>query len=197
MAQAILIALIGLLTCLMVFLGLAYKKRLVLSEELSKARRLLQETELARNEAQKELERQMEIVKMLEANVRRRAEDVSSLKAAGEEVRELYAESERERDTLIRKSEEKSQELERRHRLIVDLQDEIENLIRERAELADASYARELALRREYEAKLRQERSRREVLEEKLSALDEIVRLRNRLRRLADELEELARQSRP
>lgn len=197
MAQAILIALIGLLTCLMVFLGLAYKKRLVLSEELSKAKRLLQETELARNEAQRELERQTEIVKMLEANVRRRAEDVSSLKAAGEEVRELYAESERERDTLIRKSEEKSQELERRHRLIVDLQDEIENLIRERAELADASYARELALRREYEAKLRQERSRREVLEEKLSALDEIVRLRNRLRRLADELEELARQSRP
>lgn len=186
-------ATLGLVAGLAVLLGLAYRRQAELLRELSRERALGRQARDRAEEFGRELERQREMVRVLEARLLRQAEDVSSLRTAGREARELYAESEKERGALLRRGEEKSQELERRHQRIVALQEEVERLASDCSALADAAHERELAVRREYEARLRQERSRREVLEEKLAVLRELEALRDRLARLADEIEAVAR----
>ncbi len=93
---------------------------------------------------------------------------------------------------LARRLDEQTAELYRRHQRIVELQEEVERLTRERIESADRAAGREDGVRREYEAALRNERARRRALEKNLTELDDIRRLRDKLKVLVEEMERLA-----
>ena len=159
------------------------------------ARRLRLERELARTQSRLE-EARSELSSRSEARngglsleSARRGEELSAARENEREARARSADLERERTRILRRLEEKTAELFRRHQRIVELQDEVESLMRRRLAAADAAGAREQKLRREYEAALRDERERRETLEKKLGALVEITALRDRLRRLVEEME--------
>lgn len=133
----------------------------------------------------------------LAAESRRHGKMVSSLREGDEERRRSYTRAEQERREMSRVAEEKSDELIQRHNRIVELAGQVERLVREKSDARDAAHERERELRRVYEAELRNERLRREELEEKLAVLDEITGLRAKLHRLADKMQELVRKESP
>jgi hypothetical protein len=131
--------------------------------------------------------------KNLEDRTERQDAAISDLRARKAETQKSHAASEKEVGILLRSSEDKSSELIRRHNRILELQTEVERLTRESERASELLRAREQRLRREYEAALSNERSKRRDLETRLRDLDEIAALKSRLKRLVEEMEEASR----
>jgi chromosome segregation ATPase len=181
------LAFMGILSIL---LGLSYRSEGLLADELADARMHLAAAERVANTAQSKLENQQLISEDLESLTAEKEKVLSNLMQNKRQAQKQYMESEKEVGSLLKTSEDKSEELIRRHRRIEELQQDVVRLSREREAAVQLSRERIDRLRQEYEAEIRSERARRESLEEKLGALDEINALRDRLRELVEVIED-------
>jgi hypothetical protein len=187
---ASLISGLALTTCLAFLLGLSYRREARLFRSLTTARQEAVTARRTREDALRRLKSQAALRESLQERTQQQGEALSALRAADKKTQQRYRHSEKELGALVRESQDKSEELIRRHHRIRELQKEVEKLTEQRDAALNVSVERERRIRNEYEAELRTERTRREELERHLSALDEIRALRGRLRRLVDALEQ-------
>jgi hypothetical protein len=177
-------------SALAVLLGLSYRREAAAYRQASNAARRGNRAERETARIREELDAQIRRSESLENRALEQGEALSALRRSDRKTRAQHRASEKELGELLRSGEDKSRELIRRHHRILELQRDVERLTEERDATIEFSRKREHRTRREYEAELRTERHRREELEEKLSALDEIKELRDRLRELVDALEQ-------
>jgi len=178
---------------LSILLGLSFGREAELYRELDTARSYAASAHRAVVQSKAELERGRARQQNLEDRTERQDAAISDLRAQKAETRKSRAASEKEVGILLRSSEDKSEELIRRHNRILELQTTVEKLTQENERAIELSSAREERIRREYEAALSNERSKRQDLESRLRDLDEIAALKSRLKRLVEAMEEASR----
>jgi septal ring factor EnvC (AmiA/AmiB activator) len=191
--RALLVALVGTLALtavLAVVLGLAYRREALWHTEMASFRTQLADAERTAGELRQRLADEEGLRQALERRTESQDATLADLRHERRRVDQSHAVAERDVDTLLRTGEDKSEELTRRHNRIIELQDAVERLISDKQTLGEQAHDREARIRREYEAAIGTERTRREELERQLGALEDIRTLRQRLRRLVEEMEQ-------